>query len=307
MMYQQQPSNRAVRQTRFGLLPEDEYDSIEVASPTQFYSGSQSQERSLPVVLESPNDLGSWEQISAAESSPNYLSPGSWEEVEVSPTLPVATEPVDPLADMHLDLNQLYINKCLGQDPPWRGSVLCNLGQGGALGQLVASLRLTRGRDGYNSNGIVVSVMLAFEGIQQLLTAQPGDPWYSRLVINIARRVPATQAFLGVYERLAAAVANNEHVEWSDFDALTEYAVSLMQVPVLRNALRVYMTDQLNVTLLDLGANQDVSRRGWTDRVMGWLFNKLGVIRQPAAEPEYFDAEDDEDFEPQSFAVDPDY
>lgn len=315
--------------SRYGLLPEDDDEdsgnSFEVSPQAGAWSWSGL--NSFPVAS---NYLGSWEQVDEDDDEveqADKFEDDSQEPIEVA-SLPII-EPMDLSDDMDLedqysveqdqnlandlpmlDLNQLFITKCRGSRP-WRGSVLCNLGEGGALGQFVASLRLTRGQDGYNSNGVVVAVLLAFEGIQRLLTAQPGDPWYSRLLMSIARRVPATQAFLRVYERLATAVANNEHVEWSDFDELTEYAVRLMQVPIIRNALRVYMTDELNIAVLDLGAEQSVERRGWMDRILGWVFNKLGIVKaapqyqdveqEPEAEPEYFDAEDGE----VSYAVNP--
>lgn len=204
------------------------------------------------------------------------------------PLLAEEWEPINPdMATLPvLDLNQLYAVKCHGARP-WRGSVLCNLGDGGALGQLIASLRLTRGKNGYSTNGLVTQVMLAFSGLKDLLTAQPSDPWYSQAVLAVANRLGATQAFLRVYDQLTQAISRNEHVDWSNFDELTAYAVSLLEVPVIRNALRVYLTDELNLTLLDLGAVADVGERGWADQFMGWMFNRVpGLVEPEFADPE---------------------
>jgi hypothetical protein len=203
------------------------------------------------------------------------LLAGEWEPLNAD----MATLPV-------IDLNQLYAVKCHGARP-WRGSVLCNLGDGGALGQLIVSLRLTRGKNGYSTNGLVTQVMLAFSGLKELLTAQPNDPWYSQAVLAVANRLGATQAFLRVYDQLTQAISRNEHVDWSNFDELTAYAVSLLEIPIIRNALRVYLTDELNLTLLDLGAVTEAGERGWADQFMGWMFNRVpGLVEPEFADPE---------------------
>jgi len=223
--------------------------------------------------------------------SPAGALPGEWENVDTQ----TATLPV-------IDLNQLYEIKCHGA-APWRGSILCNLGEGGALGQLVASLRLIRGSNGYSNSGLVAQVLLGFRGLEQLLTMSPTDPWYTRLGLGVIRRVPATQAFLRVYSRVSHAVENNELVQWSDFDELTAYAVSLLEVPVIRNALRVYLTDSLNATLLDLGAEARVENRGWPDQVMGWIFNRVpGLMDQPE-EFQYEDAMESDPDSPDSLPL----
>lgn len=168
-----------------------------------------------------------------------------------------------------IDLNAMYAAKCTGAKP-WRGSVLCNLGEGGAVGRVAASVRLVRNLDGgYAQNGAVVALVSFLESMYKKLQ----EAEQSRAVQLLASQVSALTTFKATYEALAARVAAREEVTLDQLDELALAAETLMQAPVIRHLLAPVLR-AYNVQMLDHAEQSGT----FVERPVNWLMQRFGLV-----------------------------
>lgn len=154
-----------------------------------------------------------------------------------------------------IDLNKLYKEKCVDTNSagiaPWQNSIFCNLGQNGAIGRLINSIRFTQGTvNEWKRGGVLDEVLNVFAGID--LALQTYGAWSPFELKNIS---PLIKAFNETYKALETKVRNNYNVSMEDFDAVAQAAINLLQLPIVRDIVGTALANNYNVLLLDLNAS----------------------------------------------------
>lgn len=145
-----------------------------------------------------------------------------------------------------VDLNAMAADKCTGA-ARWDGSVLCNLYRGGALGRLIASVRLAKAAPGpYTSASVVSTLMASLSGLNAQLDSLASYPGAGRAL----NAIPVVRRFREVYAALERKVAAGERVSLDDFEPVAATVVAFLENTAVRKAVTI-PADLVNVRLLD--------------------------------------------------------
>jgi len=161
------------------------------------------------------------------------------EDDEIQPQIPLSIPVQAPV-----DLNALFQGKC-GDAGEWQNSVFCAMGEGSPAGNMLGSMRIVPGRDGYPSNSIAWKIYNLLAAAQKAIDANSLSGW-------IIQKAPWYRDYVRLLEQLRAAIEEGQPIMISMLDKQAEMLHTLMGVPLVRGYVTDYLRNTQNIALFDM-------------------------------------------------------
>lgn len=238
-------------------MDDDVFLDFDEEDDAEDLAGSMASPPSVP--LDAPGSLASPPAVPLASPPP--------------PSLAMSQAPPESVAvQMPVDLNAMWQDKCASGK--WANSVFCAMGDGSMTGNMIGSLRIVPGQQGYTDSSIAVTIYRLFQMVKKYidenrlqgwLARNPGAYWLGRDWYN---------QFSRNLESLEAMIQSNQPIPISSLDQMSQILYNLMQSRLFKDYIANYLRDSTNVALFDM---ETVPAPQTSESWGQWLLRLVGL------------------------------
>jgi hypothetical protein len=156
----------------------------------------------------------------------------------------------------------------------WGNSVFCAIGDGSMAGNMIGSLRIVPGAQGYRDTSVAVTILHLFQMVQKYIDENRLQGWLARNPGAFWLGRDWYGQFLAQLNGLEAMIENNQPIPISSLDQMSEILYNLMQSRLFRNYITNYLRDTTNLALFDMeSVPQPQTSESWGQ----WLLRLVGL------------------------------
>jgi hypothetical protein len=195
--------------------------------------------------------------------APSPQSVGAIPPANVPPSVPV---------QLPVDLNAMWQDKCA--TGKWGNSVFCAMGDGSMTGNMIGSLRLVPGKQGYTNSSMAVTILRLFQMVKKYIDDNRLQGWLARNPGAFWLGRDWYGKFLRSLETLEAMVQTNQPIPISSLDDMSEILYNLMQSRLFKDYIADYLRDSNNLAIFDMeSVPAPQTNESWGQ----WLLRLLGI------------------------------
>lgn len=211
------------------------------------------------------------------------LAPMETLPVDAAPSPPEAATATTPNAvpaefpqsvavQMPVDLNAMWQDKCA--TGKWSNSVFCAMGDGSMTGNMIGSLRLVPGKQGYTPSSMAVTILRLFQYVRKYIDENRLQGWLARNPGAFWLGRDWYAKFERSLETLEAMIQTNQPIPISSLDDMSEILYNLMQSRFFKDYIADYLRDSNNLAIFDM---ETVPAPQTNESWGQWLLRLLGI------------------------------